>query len=127
MWFPILLQAAPGGGAQGLIQLVVPFGLMFLVFWFLIIKPQKKEQEEHKNFLGGLKSGDQVVTAGGIFGKVVQVDDTIVTLEIAKNTKIKILKAQIQGDKNKHAETDAKSENDAEDNSDKKEDKKKGW
>ena len=92
----VLLQAAAGQGSA-LTQMIIPFGMMFLIFWFLILRPQKKEQEAHQKFLGGLKSGDEVITASGIVGRVTAVEEKLVTLEIARGTKIQILKAQIQG------------------------------
>lgn len=82
-------------------QMVIPFAMMFLIFWFLILRPQRKEQETHQKFLAGLKVGDEVFTASGILGRVTSVEDRLITLEIARNTKIQILKSQIQGSKSK--------------------------
>lgn len=93
----ILLQAPGAGGTQGLIQMVIPFGMMFLIFWFLILRPQRKEQEKHQNFLAGLKVGDEVVTSSGILGRITGVEEKFIMLEIARGTRIQILKAQIQG------------------------------
>ncbi len=70
-------------------------GAMFLVMYFLIIRPQQKRQKEHGSFIEALKKGDLVITQGGIYGKVAEVQDGVVTLEIAKNTHIKILKNQL--------------------------------
>lgn len=93
----ILLQAPGAGGTQGLIQMVIPFGMMFLIFWFLILRPQRKEQEKHQNFLAGLKVGDEVVTSSGILGRITGVEEKFIMLEISRGTRIQILKAQIQG------------------------------
>lgn len=94
----ILAQAAPSAGDQ-LIGMLVPLGLIFLVFYFIMWRPQAKRQREHQSFLNALKSGDEIVTAGGVLGTVRGVDAEIVTLEVSKGTKIKVLKSQIRGSK----------------------------
>ena len=93
MWIEVLLQTE----ANSPLGMLLPLVLMGLVFWFLIIKPQRKQQQELDAFLGGLKAGDEVVTNGGIFGTVTMIDDQVVMLEVAKGTKIKLLKSQIKG------------------------------
>lgn len=70
---------------------------MFVVAYFFMIRPQQKKQKELQKLRDEMKSGDAVITAGGIHGKVVSVSEDIVTLEIAKNTHIKIEKASING------------------------------
>jgi preprotein translocase subunit YajC len=67
------------------------------IFYFVGIRPQKKQADQQRKLQTGLKRGDKVFTNSGILGKVHQVEDNIVTLEIAKNTNIKILKSQING------------------------------
>ena len=88
-----------GGGGQGggmaAFQQIIPLIFMFAIFYFLLIRPQQKKAKEHKSLLDALKKGDTVITAGGVHGKVVSVDDTIVTLEIANNVNIKITKSYI--------------------------------
>jgi preprotein translocase subunit YajC len=88
---------APGGGAQGggLTQTLVLLIPMFLIFYLLIIRPQSKRAKEHQTFLGGLKRGDDVVTSGGILGKIVGISEQIVTLEVGQNTRIRVLRNQI--------------------------------
>lgn len=75
----------------------VPLILIFVVFYFLLVRPQQKKMKEHQNTLGKLKNGDKVQTSGGIFGVVKSIDDkeNIVELEIAANVIIKVLKQSI--------------------------------
>ena len=93
--------AAPGGGMMGAL---LPLLLMFLVFYVLLIRPQQKRTKEHGEFLNSLKKGDEVITSGGIYGKVTGITDNVVTLEIADKVRIKIQKANIAGKKPKVAE-----------------------
>lgn len=88
-------QQSGGSGMEGIIMLVV----MFAIFYFLLIRPQQKRAKQHKELVESLKAGDQVVTAGGIHGKIVAVQDTLVTLEIASNVRIKISRGSIAGTK----------------------------
>lgn len=67
----ILLQAAPGGGS--FMPLLFQFGLIFLIFYFLIIRPQQKQRKRHEEALRNLKKGDRIVTGGGIIGEVVHI------------------------------------------------------
>jgi preprotein translocase subunit YajC len=84
-------QAASGGNGPGntLISLV-PFILIFVIFYFLLILPQQKRQKKMKAMLDALKKGDKVVTASGIWGTVANMGKETVTLQIADNTKIKV-------------------------------------
>jgi len=89
--------AQQGGrpGYEGIIMLVI----MFAIFYFLLIRPQQKRAKQHKQLIESLKVGDQVVTAGGIHGKVVGIQDAVVTLEIATGVKVKINRASVVGGK----------------------------
>ena len=89
MIFP-LAQAAPGGG--GLAQFL-PIILLFVGMWFLIIAPQRKRQKAHDKMLSELKSGDKIVTNGGIFGTITNVKDDCFVVRIADNTKIELGKS----------------------------------
>lgn len=83
---------ATGGGWEQFI----PFILIALVFYFLLIRPQQKKMKDDEAMRGGLQKGDKVLTAGGIVGKVLRVDDgDEVTIEIAENVKIKVYKAAV--------------------------------
>ena len=68
---------------------------MVLIFWFLIIRPQMKRQKEHQQKVAAVKKGDQVVTAGGLVGKVIKVDDVYVELELGTNVRVKAIKATL--------------------------------
>ncbi|MGB0408856.1 MAG: preprotein translocase subunit YajC [Opitutales bacterium] len=85
--FLTLAQAAPAGG--GLAQFL-PIILLFVGMWFLIIAPQRKRQKAHDKMLSELKTGDEVVTSGGIFGTITNVKDDRLVVRIADNTKIEL-------------------------------------
>ena len=70
--------------------------LLFAVFYLLLIRPQQKRQKEHRAMVAGLETGDEVVTMGGVLGKITKVDENFVTLEIAKGTEIRLQKASVQ-------------------------------
>lgn len=94
---PAYAQGAPaaGGGAEMLIQLA-PFLLIFVVMYFLILRPQQKRAKAHQEMVNSLRRGDVVVTAGGLVGKVTRVvDDNEVELQIADNVKVRQLRAHI--------------------------------
>lgn len=83
------------GATPGLFEQLLPFLFIFVIFYFLLIRPQQKRAKTHQEFLKNLKRGDQVLTSGGIFGTIEGLTDDFVTLEIADDVKIRILKAQI--------------------------------
>lgn len=85
----------PAQPEGGMANMLVTFLLIGVIFYFLIIRPQRKQQKELKDRQDGLKAGDKVVSAGGIFGIVREVKDSTVMLEIAPNTVIKIAKTSI--------------------------------
>ncbi|HEY6874678.1 MAG TPA: preprotein translocase subunit YajC [Geobacteraceae bacterium] len=87
--------AGGGGGGQSAIMNLVPLVFMFGIFYFLLIRPQQKKAKEHRALLDALKKGDNVVTAGGMYGKVTSIDENIVTLEIATGVNVKIKKGHI--------------------------------
>ncbi len=88
-------QAAPGGAGGGMesIFLIVA---MFAVLYFLMIRPQMKRAKEHKALLEGLQKGDEVVALGGVVGKIAEISDQYVTLEIAANTQIVVQRPAVQ-------------------------------
>lgn len=94
--FNILLQAPvaanPQQGGYSSIILIV---LMIVVFYFFMIRPQMKKQKEMKRFRDSIKNGDKVITAGGIYGKVKEVKETVIVLEIADNVRISIDKGSV--------------------------------
>ncbi|MFL5318520.1 MAG: preprotein translocase subunit YajC [Myxococcaceae bacterium] len=91
-----LLLAQAGGGPQPQ-QLVIMLGLMFAIMWFLVINPQRKQMKTQKDLLSSLKKGDEVVTQGGILGKIHSIEDKLMTLEVANGVRIRVLKSSVQG------------------------------
>lgn len=92
-----LLAAASGAAAEAppaWIQFL-PFVAVGLIFWFLILRPQMRQQKEHRTKIAAIKKGDQVLTGGGFVGKVIKVDDTYAELELGQNVKVKALKSTI--------------------------------
>lgn len=92
----LLAQASQPATANTLISTVAPFAIIFILFWFLLLRPQKKEQQRKETFRSNLRAGDEVVTSSGIFGKITSIDDHTAYIEIARSTKIRILKSQIE-------------------------------
>lgn len=87
--------AGGAGGGMAAFQQIIPLVFMFAIFYFLLIRPQQKKAKEHKALLGAMKKGDNVITAGGVHGKVTAVENDLVTLEVANNVNIKITKSYI--------------------------------
>jgi len=83
------------GGGQSALTSMIPLVIMFGIFYFLLIRPQQKKAKEHKALLEALKKGDQVITAGGMHGKISSVDDAVVTIEIANNVNVKFNKGHV--------------------------------
>ena len=88
-------QAAGAPAAGGQFAPLLMMVLFIVIFYFLLIRPQQKKAKEHQAMLGRLAAGDEVVTAGGILGRVVEVGDSFTTIEIADGVRIKIQKHQI--------------------------------
>lgn len=92
-----LAQAAPDAAPQGNpIMQFMPFILLFLAMWFLLIAPQRKRQKEHQKMMESLKPGDEVITTGGIYGTIQQVRSDRLVVKIADNTRIELGKAFVQ-------------------------------
>jgi preprotein translocase subunit YajC len=85
---------ASGGGAGMLVQFA-PLVLIFVVFYFLLIRPQQKRAKEHRDMLGAVRRGDRVVTGGGIVGSVIKVADDELTVEIAENVRVKVIRSTV--------------------------------
>ena len=83
--------ADPTGGFMQLLPMI----LMFVVLWFLMIRPQMKKAKEHKALIGALQKGDEVVTGGGLVGRITKVDDNYITLEIAEGTEVLVQKPAV--------------------------------
>jgi preprotein translocase subunit YajC len=88
-------DAATQGGAGSMLASIVPLILIFAVFWFLLIRPNQKKMKEHTAMLSALQKGEEVVTNGGIIGRIVKLDDSTLTLQIAENTEVLIQRGTI--------------------------------
>jgi len=90
-----IFAAAGAADAPPALLQWLPIVGMILIFWFLIIRPQMKRQKEHQEKVAGLKKGDQVVTQGGLVGKIAKVDDTYVEIDLARDVRVKAVKNTI--------------------------------
>ena len=90
---PAYAQGAGGGGSEMLIS-ILPFILIFVIMWFLIIRPQRQQQKKRQEMLNNIRRGDQVITGGGITGKVTKViDDGEIEVEIADGLRVRVMRA----------------------------------
>jgi preprotein translocase subunit YajC len=96
MQHPILLQAAEN--PLGNLTTLLMFGLMFVVFYFFMIRPQMKKAKEEKKFREELAKGDRIVTIGGIHGKVAEIKETTLIIEVGDNQRLKIEKTAVSKD-----------------------------
>ena len=88
-------QTAPGASGPGAMMTLIPFALIFVIMYFMVIRPQQKKNKDHQELLSKLKRNDEVMTSGGIYGKVVDLKETVVTLEVAPNVRIRVHRPQI--------------------------------
>jgi preprotein translocase subunit YajC len=96
MAYAMAPPSGQGGDANTLLGFL-PMILIFAVFYFLLIRPQQKKAKEHKNMLENLKKGDSVITQGGLFGKIANISDQVVTLEIADKVRVRVARSHIAG------------------------------
>jgi len=87
----------PGGGQGSAIWSFLPIILIFVIFYFLLIRPQQKRAKDHRNVLSNLKEGDQVMTSGGIYGKITGIKDDKITVEISDKVRVKVSRGHISG------------------------------
>ncbi|NLG63606.1 MAG: preprotein translocase subunit YajC [Candidatus Cloacimonetes bacterium] len=90
----IALQAAPGGGSAGL-AIAIQIAAFALIFWFLLIRPQRKAAQRHREMLSSLQRNDEVVTDGGIIGTIVHLADDRVTIRTGENTRLVVARSKI--------------------------------
>jgi len=95
----IYLQGTPAGqGSPNMLTGLLPLLLVFVVFYFFMIRPQMRKQKELNNYRNAISRGDKVITTGGIYGKVIDVTDSVITIEIANDVKIRVDKNAILRD-----------------------------
>ena len=85
------------GGGTGGFGAFIPLILMFVIFYFLLIRPQQKKTKQHRELLATLKKGDRVVSSGGLHGVITGITDDIVTMEIAPKVRVKVSRASVSG------------------------------
>ena len=86
---------APGGGGDSFSSFFAPFAIVIAVLYLMVIRPAQKERKQHQSMLEALKRGDDVVTSSGILGTITDMSDPFVTIEVARNVKIRVLKSAI--------------------------------
>lgn len=91
----ILMAPSPDGGGGSLVSTLIMFGAIFLIFYFMIIRPQQKRAKEREKMLSNVEKGDKVVTSGGMHGIVAGLDEKTVLLAISENVKVKVERSAI--------------------------------
>ncbi|MFZ5609877.1 MAG: preprotein translocase subunit YajC [Pseudomonadota bacterium] len=91
---PAYAQTAAEGASAGLLS-VLPFILIIVIFYFLLIRPQQKRMKQHKALIAGIRRGDVVVTSGGLIGKVAKVDDDELQVDLGDNVRVRVVRATI--------------------------------
>jgi preprotein translocase subunit YajC len=86
--------AGPAAGGSFILQLL-PFLMIFAIIYFLIIRPQQRRLKEHREMVEAIRRGDTVVTSGGLIGKVTKVDETELTIDIAENTRVRMIRSTV--------------------------------
>ena len=99
MWTDLAyaMGTTPGGGQGSSLMTFLPIILIFVIFYFLLIRPQQKQKKEHQNLLSNLKVGDNVLTTGGIYGRITGIKDDKVTVEISDKVRVKVNRGHIAG------------------------------
>ncbi len=87
--------AASSGGTAGLLVQFAPLLFIFVIFYFLLIRPQSRRVKEHQNMIAAVKRNDTAVTSGGLIGKVTKVEDREIELEIAAGTRVRVVKSML--------------------------------
>lgn len=91
-----LAEAAPAAGGQpDPIMSFLPLIIIFVIFYFLLIRPQSKRAKEHKNMVASLGKGDEVVTNGGLLGKIVELDDNFISIEVADGVQVRVQRQSV--------------------------------
>lgn len=98
--FNLIMQAAPAAG-PGIAAQILPLVLIFVIFWFLLIRPQQQRMKKHKEMLSEIVRGDEVVTNGGLIGKVTKATNDELTIDLGSGTKVKALRSMIADVRNR--------------------------
>jgi preprotein translocase subunit YajC len=93
--FTSIAHAAQSSGPAGGLGSFMPLIVLFAIFYFLLIRPQQKKAKEHQATLNDLKSGDTVITNGGLYGTIMRIDDHVVTLQCSDKVRVKVIKKAI--------------------------------
>ncbi len=99
-------------GGAGTLASLIPILLMFVIFYFILIRPQQKQARRHQDFVRNLKPGDRVVTTGGLHGTVTGLTDSTITLEIADKVRVKVTRSAVSGSSLDAATSEAKTAKD---------------
>ncbi len=92
----LLIAMAPqGGGSANLISTLIMFGAIFLIFYFMIIRPQQKRAKEREKMLSNMQKGDKVITSGGLHGTIAGIDEKTILLQVSDNVKMKFERSAI--------------------------------
>ncbi|MBI2619409.1 MAG: preprotein translocase subunit YajC [Ignavibacteriales bacterium] len=89
------MQPQQGDSGSGITSTLVMFALIFLIFYFMIIRPQQKRQKERQKMLDAVKKGDKIITGGGVHGTIVGIEEKTVLVQIADNVKVKVERSSI--------------------------------
>lgn len=89
------MAAAPAASAESTFTSLIPLILIFVIFYFLLLRPQMKRSKEHKQMVSSLAKGDEVVTSGGLLGKISKIDDSFITVEIAQDVKVQVQRSAV--------------------------------
>ena len=92
-----MAEAAPAAAQQppGLMEALFPFIILFIVFYFLLIRPQSKRAKEHKAMVDAVSKGDEIVTQGGLYGKITEVSDEYLQVKLADNVEVKLQRGAV--------------------------------
>ena len=116
-------QAAGGGGGSDFLLQMMPLLLIFVIFWFFLIRPQQRKAKEHRAMVSNLKRNDQVLTEGGIIGKVTKLlDEAMVQVEIADNVRVRVARTKISEVINRTQPASAKADSKKDDEGEAKDD-----
>jgi preprotein translocase subunit YajC len=104
----LALAGSPPGGEQSPLGMLIPMGLMFAIFYFILFMPMRQKQKKLDELVKGLKAGDKVIINPGIFGTIVGIEDDAFQVRIDDKTKIKVLKSTVTGLQGQAIETEKK-------------------